>query len=128
MRFPNGEHLTLLDFVRSHHPAGEFALLPGSHTAELTEESIPDETLHLSAAVQYSGFRSVIGTLWGMDDSVDDEQDLAKAVLLSMFSEKGGEEPYYERSARALRDAVKEMRCNLPVPSMRWVNYVHYGA
>ncbi|KAF8495540.1 hypothetical protein F5888DRAFT_563958 [Russula emetica] len=128
MRFPNGEYLTLLDFVRSQHPAGEFALLPGSHTAELTEESIPDEALHLSAAVQYSGYRSVVGTLWGMDDSVDYEQDLAKAVLWSMFSEeKGGEEPYYERSARALRDAVQQMRCSDP-PLMRWVNYVHYGA
>ena len=126
MRFPNGDYLTLLDFVRSQHPAGEFALLPGSHTAELTEESIPDEALHLSAAVQYSGYRSVIGTLWGIDDSVDDGQDLAKAVLLSMFSGNGGGEPYYERSASALRDAVRQMRCNLPL--VRWVGYVHYGA
>ena len=126
IRFPNGEYLTLLDFVRSHHPAGEFALLPGSHTAELTEGSIPDEALHLSAAVQYSGYLSVIGTLWEMDDSTDEEQDLAKAVLLSMFSGKGGEEPYYERSAMALRDAVQQMRCNLPL--VRWVGYVHYGA
>ena len=126
MRIPNGELLTLLDLVRSQHPAGEFALLPGSHTAELTEESIPDEALHLSAAVQYSGYRSVIGTLWGIDDSVDDGQDLAKAVLLSMFSGNGGGEPYYERSASALRDAVRQMRCNLPL--VRWVGYVHYGA
>ena len=128
IQFPNGEYLTLLDFVRSHHPAGEFALLPGSHTAALTEESIPDEALHLSAAVQYSGFRSVIGTLWEMDDLIDEEQDLLKAVLSSMFSGKGGKEPYYERSARALRDAVQQMRYNLQVPLMRWVNYVHYGA
>jgi len=125
MRFPNGEYLTLLNLVRSQHPAGEFALLPGSCTAELTEGSIPDEALHLCAAVQYSGYRSVIGTLWRMDDSVDDEQDLAKAVLLLMLSGKGGE-PYYERSARALRDAVHQMRCKLPL--VRWVNYVHYGA
>ena len=129
IRFPNGKYLTLLDLVRSRHPAGEFALLPGSHTAELTEESIPDEALHLSAAVQYSGYRSVIGTLWGMgdSDSVDDGQDLARAVLLSMFSGNGVEGPYYERSARALRDAVQQMRRN-GVPLVRWVNYVHYGA
>ena len=126
IRIPSGEYLTLLDFVRSRHPAGEFALLPGSHTAELTEGSIPDEALHLSAAVQYSGYRSVIGTLWGMD-SVDDGRDLAKEVLLSIFSGNGGE-PYYERSARALRDAVQQirMRCNLSL--VRWVGYVHYGA
>jgi CHAT domain-containing protein len=128
IRFPNGEYLTLLDFVRSRHPAGEFALLLGSHTAELTEESIPDEALHLSAAVQYSGFRSVIGTLWEMDDSVGDGKDLVTAVLSSMFSEKEGEEPYYERSARALRDAVQQMRWGCDLPLVRWVNYVHYGA
>ena len=126
IQFPNGENLTLLDFVRSQHPAGKFALLLGSRTAELTEESLPDEVLHLCAAVQYSGYRSVIGTLCGMGGSVDDGQELAKAVLLSMFSESGnGGEPYYERSARALQDAVQQMRSNLP--SVRWVGYVHYG-
>jgi hypothetical protein len=124
IRFPNGEHLTLLDFVRSQHPAGEFALLPGSHTAELTEGSIPDEALHLSAAVQYSGFRSVIGTLWEIDDGGG--WDVEKAVFQSLFSGNEGGVPYYERSARALRDAVHQMRCNLPL--VRWVGYVHYGA
>jgi CHAT domain len=124
IRFPNGEYLTLLDFVRTQHPAGEFALLPGSHTAELTEGSIPDEALHLSAAVQYSGFRSVIGTLWEMDD--DGGRDVEKAVFQSLFSGHEGGVPYYERSARALRDAVQQMRRNLPL--VRWVGYVHYGA
>jgi hypothetical protein len=60
-----------------------------------------------------------------MGDLVDDGQDLAKAVLLSMFSGDG--EPYYERSARALRDAVQQMRSD-GMPLVRWVNYVHYGA
>ena len=128
IRFFNGGYLTLLDFVRSHHPVGEFALLPGSHTAELTEGSIPDEALHLSAAVQYSGYRSVIGTLWGTDDSVDDGQDLARAVLLSIFSGEERGEPYYERSARALQDAVQQMRRTSNMSLVQWVNYVHYGA
>ena len=126
IRFPNGENLTLLDFVKSQHPAGELALLLCPHTAELTEGSIPDEALHLSAAVQFSGFRSVIGTLWEMGGSADDGQDLAKAVLLSMFSGKGGGGPHYERSAMALQDAVQQMRSKLSLA--QWVNYVHYGA
>jgi hypothetical protein len=118
------ERLALLDIVRSRLPAGEFAFLPGSHTAELTDGSIPDEVLNISTAVQYSGFRSVIGTMWEMVG--EDGRDLAENVYRSMFLGKEGVEPYYERSARALQHAVRQMRRSLPL--VRWVNYVHYGA
>ena len=120
----NSERLTLLDFVRSQLPAGEFAFLQGSRTAELTDGSIPDEVLHIATAVQHSGFRSVIGTLWEVDD--EDGWNLAKVVYQSMFLKKEGVEPYYERSAKALQYAVQQIRSGLPL--MRWVNYVHYGA
>jgi hypothetical protein len=126
MWFPDGKCLMLLDIVRPQHPAGKSALLPGPHTAELTGASIPDEVLHLSAAMQFSGFRSVIGTMWGMDDEDGQEsQDIAEAVYQSVFSGKGGE-ALYERSAKALQHAVQQKRRGLPL--VRWVNYVHYGA
>ncbi|KAI9445638.1 CHAT domain-containing protein [Lactarius psammicola] len=60
-----GERLTLLEIVRSHLPTAEFAFLSACHTAEVTEGSVVDEGLHLAAAVQYCGFRSVVGTMWG---------------------------------------------------------------
>jgi CHAT domain len=121
--FYNRERLNLLEIVRSRHSAGGFAFLPASHMAELTDGIIPDEALHISAALQYSGYRSVIGTMWGMVNK--DGRDLAKDVYRSMYSGKD-RGPYYERSARALQHAVQQMRCNLPL--VRWVNYVHYGA
>jgi hypothetical protein len=43
--------------------------------AELTDESIADEVLHLSA-VQFCGFGSVVGTMWAMADT--DGRDLAR--------------------------------------------------
>ena len=63
-----GERLTLLEIVRSDVPTAEFAFLSACHTAEVTERSIMDEGLHLAAAVQYCGFRSVVGTMWAMVD------------------------------------------------------------
>ena len=65
----HGDNLTLLDIVRSHLPAAEFAFLSACHTAELTEDSFADEGLHLAAAMQYCGFRSVVGTMWAMADT-----------------------------------------------------------
>jgi len=65
-------------------------------------------TLHLSAAVQYCGFQSVVGTMWAMADI--DGQFLAKEFYGSVFLDGWEGIPYYERTAEALWDAVKELQ------------------
>ena len=120
------DRLTLLDIVRSRLPTAEFAFLSACHTAELTEGSIADEGLHLTAAVQYCGFRSVVGTMWAMADQ--DGGDLATHFYNLMFSSDEPGVPYHERSARALRDAVRAIRKEKRLPLEQWVNFVHYGA
>ena len=121
-----GAHLTLLDIVRSRLSTAEFAFLSAGHTAEITKESIADEGLHLAAAVQFSGFRSVVGTMWAMADI--DGPVLAKNFYRLVFSDKWQGMPYYERTAEALRDAVRDLRRMRKMTLERWVNYVHYGA
>ena len=120
--------LTLLDIVRADHPTAEFAFLSAFHTAEVTEGSIIDDGLHLAAAVQYSGFRSVVGTMWAMVD--EDGQVLAENFYKVLFSNPRQEQgtPYHERSAKALRVAVKKLRRKRLITLERWVNFVHYGA
>jgi CHAT domain-containing protein len=97
-----------------------------------------DEGLHLAAAVQYSGFRSVVGTMWAMVD--DDGRYLAENFYKALFSNSMRDQgiPYHERSAEALQFAVKklrkklrtrkELRKNRGITLERWVNFVHYGA
>jgi CHAT domain-containing protein len=117
--------LTLLEIVRAHLPTAEFAFLSACHTAEVTEGSMMDEGLHLAAAVQYCGFRSVVGTMWAMVD--EDGRDLAKHFYKALFSNPRGI-PHHERSAKALRFAVKKLRRKKGISLERWVNFVHYGA
>ena len=117
--------LTLLEIVRAHHPSAEFAFLSACHTAEMTEGSVVEEGLHLAAAVQYCGFRSVVGTMWAMVD--EDGRDLAENFYKALFANPRGT-PYYERSAKALRFAVKKLRRKRRITLERWVNFVHYGA
>jgi len=121
-----GKGLPLFDIVRSQLPDAEFAFLSACHTAELTDESIADEVLHLAAAMQFCGFRSVVGTMWAMADM--DGPDLARNFYRSVFSYGTQGTRYYERTAGALRDAVVELRRKSGVTLERWVNYVHYGA
>ena len=124
-----GNRLTLLDIIRSRLPNAEFAFLAACHTAELTDGSLSDEALHLTAAMQYCGFRSVVGTMWAMADK--DGRDLAKNFYKSVFSpaESRGVR-HYERTAEALRDAVIKLRRRRGrgMTLERWVNFVHYGA
>ena len=125
-----GKSLSLLDIVQSHLLNAEFAFLAACHSAELTDESPVDEVLHLAAAMQYCGFRSVVGTMWAMADT--DGRDLAVNFYRSMFSGAPGEQGvyHYERTAEALRDAVLRLRRRkgIGMSLERWVNYVHYGA
>jgi len=124
----NGERLSLLDIVRSQLPHAEFAFLAACHTAEMTSESPSDEALHLAAAMQYCGFRSVVGTMWAMADA--DGRDLAGNFYKLLFSGRRKGAHYYERTAEALRDAVVKLRRKRGrgMSLERWVNYVHYGA
>ncbi|KAH8991514.1 hypothetical protein EDB92DRAFT_1816290 [Lactarius akahatsu] len=114
------ERLTPLNIVRSHLPAAEFAFLSAYHTAELTDGSSADEGLHLPAAMQYCGFRSVVGTMWAMAN--EDGPELAKHFYNSMFPKEGQGElvPYYKRSAGALRHAVKKLRKKRGITLERW--------
>jgi CHAT domain-containing protein len=123
-----GKRLTLLDIVRSQLYTAEFAFLSACHTAEITEGSIADEALHLTAAVQYCGFRSVVGTMWAVADM--DGHGLVEDFYKSMFSNAASREsvPYYMTTAKALRNAVRKLRGQKGVGLERWVNFVHYGA
>ncbi|KAH9041471.1 CHAT domain-containing protein [Lactarius deliciosus] len=121
-----GSRLTLLDIARSRLPDAEFAFLSCCHAAEITQDSVADEALHLTAAMQYCGFRSVVGTMWEMADT--DGRDLAKSFYKSLLSNQETRAPYYERSARALRDATQKLRGKRGITLERWVNFVHYGA
>ena len=123
-----GKRLSLHDIVQSQLPNAEFAFLAACHTAELTDESPVDEALHLAAAMQHCGFRSVVGTMWAMAD--EDGQDLAENFYKSVFSSGKQGVYYHERTAEALRDAVVRLRSRKGrrMSLERWVNYVHYGA
>ncbi|KAN0134203.1 CHAT domain containing protein [Lactarius tabidus] len=122
----DGSRLKLLNIVQSRLPDAEFAFLSCCHAAEITAESVSDEALHLTAAMQYCGFRSVVGTMWEMADT--DGRDLAKNFYKSLFSRRDSRVPYYERSAEALRDATQKLRGKRGISLERWVNFVHYGA
>ncbi|KAF9463824.1 CHAT domain-containing protein, partial [Collybia nuda] len=119
----NGEHLTVLDLAKAHLPNAEFAFLSACHSAAGGVHGTLDESIHLAAALQFSGFRSVVGTLWAMVD--DDGPSIANGFYRYMF--RNPEQVDLKDAAAALNIATKEIR-KQGVPVDRWINFIHIGA
>jgi CHAT domain-containing protein len=126
LELDGGDRLALIDIVRCRVPTAELAVLSCGRTAELVDGTDLVEGLHLTAAMQYYGFGSVVGTMWDLGDTGG--EDLSLGFYREMLS--GGTEdgiPPSERSARALQYMVQKLR-ETRVTLQRWVNWVHYGA
>ncbi|KAG2114890.1 CHAT domain-containing protein [Suillus cothurnatus] len=117
------EHLTLLDIMEKDIPHAEFAFLSACHTA-VGDEETPDEVIHLAAGLQFSGFKSVIGTLWEVDDSV--AQHVVEAFYKNMFKDlEDGGVMDCTKAAWALNRATHSVKTKVPL-EQRMV-FVHIG-
>ncbi|KAG2352096.1 CHAT domain-containing protein [Suillus spraguei] len=116
------EHLTLLDIMERDIPHAEFAFLSACHTA-VGDETTPDEVIHLAAGLQFSGFKSVIGTLWEVDDSV--AKHVVKAFYENMFKDLKDGMMDCTKAAWALNRATHAVKKEVPL-EQRMV-FVHIG-
>ncbi|KAJ8589465.1 hypothetical protein M405DRAFT_767709 [Rhizopogon salebrosus TDB-379] len=112
--------LTITDIIRPRLQNSEFAFLSACHTT-VGYESSPDESIHLAAAMQFSGFRSVIGSMWSVDDKVIGQ--LVSAFYENMVDGSGKLD--CRRAAVALHAAVKELRTKIPLEQQ--IVLVHIG-
>ncbi|KDQ61787.1 hypothetical protein JAAARDRAFT_172223 [Jaapia argillacea MUCL 33604] len=117
-------HLTILEIMKAKLPKAEFAFLSACHTAAADKEGVPDEVIHITSALQFAGFKSVIGTLWQAPDHEGPE--LAMEFYKYMF-QRGNGTTDYQDAATALNVATRALQ-EKKVPVDRWIQYVHVGA
>ncbi|KAL5479010.1 hypothetical protein ACEPAI_2298 [Sanghuangporus weigelae] len=134
LKLPGGK-LTLLDIARANLPNAQFAFLSACHTAEQGRKYALDEGLHLAAAIQFCGFRSVVGTMW---EVLDIDCPLLVGIVygyMMMDLEEG--EMRFKRAAAGVRRAALRLReqgdgepyaNRVDIMAERWVNFVHIGA
>jgi CHAT domain-containing protein len=112
--------LAITDIIRSRLPTPEFAFLSACHTT-VGHESSPDESIHLAAAMQFSGFRSVIGSMWSVDDEVIGQ--IVSAFYDNMVGRSGKLD--CRHAAVALHKAVMKLRKKIPLEQQ--IVLVHIG-
>jgi CHAT domain-containing protein len=113
--------LMIRDIIRSNWQNPEFAFLSACHTTVGDKESL-DESIHLAAAMQFSGFRSVIGSMRSVDDEV--AQEVVSTFYNNLVDDSGRLD--CARAAVALHKAVKKLRRN-NVPLEQQIVFVHMG-
>lgn len=99
---------------------GDFAFLSACKTAT-GGSALPDEAITLAAALHYTGYRHVIGTLWSVHDAT--ATYVAEAVYTGLTA-GGAFEP--GRSASALHAAIQDLR-SAGKPLSQWVPFTHTG-
>ncbi|KAG1908927.1 CHAT domain-containing protein [Suillus fuscotomentosus] len=112
--------LMIKDIVRSNWQNPQFAFLSACHTT-VGDEKSPDESIHLAAAMQFCGFRSVIGSMWSVDDEV------ARQVVSAFYRKLIGDSKRLDctGAAVALHKAVRSLRKKIPLEQQ--IVFVHIG-
>ncbi|KAG8902951.1 hypothetical protein FRB99_003919 [Tulasnella sp. 403] len=116
--------LPLLEVMQQRLPTAEFAFLSACHSAS-GESDTPDEFLHLAAGMQFAGFRSVVGSMWAMND--DAGPPIVDEFYRRMLPKKAGGNVDHTMAAQALHRATKKL-CKDGFPLAVWITFVHWGA
>ena len=100
----------------------QFAYLSACHTTAGDEEG-PDEVIHLAAAVHFTGFPSVIGTIWAVDDAYTNE--ITSRFYKFMLDESGRLDHTW--AALALHRTMRSLRSS-SIPLDQRILYIHIRA
>ncbi|KAG2159229.1 CHAT domain-containing protein [Suillus bovinus] len=114
--------LTLLDIAENDAPQPEFAFLSGCHAAR-GDEKTPGEVIHLAAGVQFSGFKSVVGTLWEVDDAV--AKHVVEAFYENMFKDLDEGAMDCMKAAWTLNKATYTVKNKVPLEQR--IGFIHIG-
>ena len=112
-------HLTIQHIIQYELKNSQFAYLSACHTTVGDEES-PDEVIHLASAMQFAGFRSVVGTMWAVDDG--EANKITSSFYKHMLDESGRLD--HTRAALALNKTLR----SADAPFDQRVLYIHIGA
>jgi CHAT domain-containing protein len=112
--------LTVQDIIESRVGNAELAFLSACHSAA-SGTHIPDENIHLAAALNLAGFRSIVGSLWEVWDG---EGPAVSGLFYKKLMKRGGR---YTDAAEALHYALLS-RWKHGASLQRWAMFIHMGA
>ena len=115
------DDLKLEEIVKHPFPHAEFAFLSACQTAT-GDQKLAEEAVHLAAGMLLAGYRSIIATMWSIQDN--DGPKVADEVYAELFKDGKAD---YTRAPYALHCAVQKLRLD-GAPFLSWMPFIHMGA
>ncbi|KAG0703390.1 CHAT domain-containing protein [Suillus ampliporus] len=113
--------LSLLDIIPTYLSRHEFALFSACETA-LGDPNTPDEVVYPAAGLQFAWVKSVVGTLWSVDDAT------VRHLVEGFYKNFCGDGKINSRrAARALHRAVQSLACDADMPLDQRIAFMHIG-
>ncbi|KAI0684977.1 CHAT domain-containing protein [Cytidiella melzeri] len=118
--------LELSTLMTKSLPHAELAFLSACQTAT-GDEKLPEEAVHLAAGMLNAGYKSVVGTMWSINDiCAPIVARIFYKVVLEQIAAGGELKPAY-----ALHEATRRLRKMTRVGNVEkfvlWVPFVHFG-
>ena len=101
-------------------PIAELAVLSACQTAT-GDERLPEEAVHLAAAMLNVGYKSIVGTMWSISDHTAPK--IAKGLYESLRRQVDAKEEL--QPAYSLHEAIRNLYRTEDL--FRWIPFVHYG-
>ncbi|KAH9475698.1 hypothetical protein JR316_0011257 [Psilocybe cubensis] len=125
--FVHDGKLSIVKIMQQSIPNGSLAFLCACETA-MGDMAVPDESMSIGACMLFSGYRSVVATMWKIAD--EDGPTVADAFYAKLFESVDDKAnplmPDISQSAQALHNATLQLRLS-GVGYRRWVPFVHLG-
>jgi hypothetical protein len=115
--------LTVRSLEPVQHDRLRLVFLSACRTAYTADTDLLDEAIHLTSAFLLVGARHVIGTLWEVHDATAPR--IAVSFYRGLRPAAGALDT--DQAARALHDAVREVRDRHPRMPLLWAGYLHVG-
>lgn len=123
--------VTIRELRRRTARDGQLALLMGCETAR-GGRRLADEVITMATALQLTGFRHTVATLWLVDDA--DATTVAQHIYGATSPGHSGTQPPAASAPRhditmahAVHDAVQQLRAEYPFAPNRWAGTIHLG-
>ncbi|KAF7982043.1 hypothetical protein HWV62_30312 [Athelia sp. TMB] len=116
-------NLTLGEIASKRVEVGQFAFLSACNAATGIR-TLPAESMHLAAGLQFAGFPSVIATLWAIADT---DAPRVAARVYEYLLRNGAQRCDPAEAATALNCAILALREDPTVTVDRWSPFMHCG-
>ncbi len=116
--------LTVTSISRLRLENAVLAYLSACSTSQVIPR-LADEAVHITAAFQIAGYQQVIGALWPVNDQI---ATLIAHLFYDVLTSHGSSRPHLESAARALHQAVRQVRDDYRGNPTAWAAHIHVGA